>query len=134
MNILRKCSLLLFAVLFVASPAYSLSTYTDSFSNSAGLTTAGADTTKFYQVENFTYVDLLLEASAGSGTITTQYASEKLGVISIDDPTVVAFAAGTPVSVFAGGVSKHYIRFVIACAAGPCTFDAIFTTKGSENR
>ncbi|MBF31850.1 MAG: hypothetical protein CL529_11835 [Aequorivita sp.] len=75
-----------------------------------------------------------MEASAGSGTITTQYASDKGGTIVIDDATVVAFAAGTPVSVYAGGLSKHYTRFVIACTAGPCTFDAIFTTKGSNNR
>lgn len=134
MNMFSKCFLLLAAVMFVASPAYSLSTYTNSFSNSVGLTTAGSDTTQFYRVEHFTYVDLLMEASAGSGTITTQYASEKTGAIVIDDPTVVAFAAGTPVSVFAGGLSKHYVRFVIACTAGPCNFDAIFTAKGSNNR
>ena len=134
MNMIRLYLLLLFAALFVAAPAYSLSTFSSSFSNSVGLTTGGSDTTQLFQTENYTYVDLLLEGSAGNGTITTQYASKKDGAIIIDDPTVVAFTAGTPVSVFAGGLSKHYVRFVIACVAGPCTFDAVFTAKGSSNR
>jgi hypothetical protein len=134
MNMFSKCFLLLAAVIFVASPAYSLSTFSSSFSNSAGLTTAGSDTTQLFQTENYTYIDLLIESSAGNGTITTQYASKKDGAIIIDDPIVIAFAAGVPASVFAGGLSKHYVQFVITCTAGPCVFDAVFTAKGSSNR
>lgn len=138
MNMFSKCFLLLAAVIFVASPAYSLSNYQEKFADST-VVLGGADLdTKFYELEHMTYIDFLVEASAGSGTLTVQYASENpdkvAGALIIDDSVVGAFASGTPASLFAGGVTKNFVRLKLTCTAGPCTVSGMFTSKGRRNR
>lgn len=138
MNMFTKCFLLLAAVIFTASPAYPLSNYQDKFADATVIANGGTLNTKFYELKHMHYIDFLVEASAGSGTLTAQYASENpdivAGAITIDDSSVAPFVAGTPSGLVGGVITKNFVRLQIACTTGPCTISGIFTSKGRRNR
>lgn len=139
MNIIRKCFLLLVASMFVAFSAYPLSNYVDKFADNSVVANGGQLITRWYELEHMHYIDFLIDASVGSGTLTVQYASEDPRKVAtaaiIDDATVAPFIAGTPASVVGGVITKNFVRLQLDCTAGPCTIDSgVFISKGRRNR
>lgn len=139
MNMFRKYFLLLLTGLFVSLSAYPLSNFQDKFADNLAIGNGAFVETRWYELQHMHYIDFLLEPSAGSGTLTVQYASENPVKVAtatiIDDTTVAPFAAGTPASVIGGVITKNFVRLRIDCTAGPCTIDSgVFTSKGRRNR
>jgi len=110
--------------------ASALALFFDQFAVNTTIAAPGSIVTKFFEFRHFTYADFIVVATAGSGTLTVQFAADRLGASIIDDANTIPFDTTAPSSLIGSGISKHFIRLKITCAVAPCTFSGWFTAKG----
>lgn len=119
--------LLLFAF-FMAPQAYPLAVQQIQFADDSTFNVS--ETTAWFEIKHFHYIDFTVVASAGDGTMTVEYASDAAGLSAVEDATTAAFDTTEAATLTGAGLAKFYVRLRLDCVTAPCTYSGWFTAKG----